>query len=125
MAQDGQVSLGEGIKIPKEKFDTIASETRNSLVVKNMAVAIWGTETLRNRSVTGKASNRFKERQPLPALEPAKVKALKDFFEYHLGEAALQPAEKHKEMKEFSRYLREKIQDLKPKKLAPTVAEDQ
>ncbi|XP_063964882.1 BEN domain-containing protein 5-like [Lytechinus pictus] len=125
MAQDGQVSLGEGIKIPKEKFDTIASETRNSLVVKNMAVAIWGTETLRNRSVTGKASNRFKERQPLPALEPAKVKALKDFFEYHLGKQPLQPAEKHKEMKEFSRYLREKIQDLKPKKLAPTVAEDQ
>lgn len=58
-----------------------------SLVVKVAAVAIWSTEVLRCRSVTGTLSNRFVAEggtlPPQAALTPHKVKVVHS--KYHVG----------------------------------------
>ena len=62
--------------IATTKFDTIMSQQKNSLFVKNLAVAIFGTEVLRQSSLTGKSSNRYKGRAASKPLDVEKLQAL-------------------------------------------------
>ena len=70
------MSLGQGVVIAATKFDSVMSQQKNSLFVKNLAVAIFGTECLRQSSVTGKSSNRYKGRAACEPLDKQKMLAL-------------------------------------------------
>ncbi|MGH0165830.1 UNVERIFIED_CONTAM: hypothetical protein FKN15_049904 [Acipenser sinensis] len=50
---DGKVHLGGGIWVDEEKWHQLQRTQGDSKFTKNLAVMIWGTETLKNRSVTG------------------------------------------------------------------------
>jgi len=65
------VSLGE------DKFGAVKSSTTNSLFVKNLAIAVWGSETLRDSSLEGKTCPRFKDRPAKQRLETDKLLAVK------------------------------------------------
>ena len=59
----------------REAWSRIQNSTRDSLFVKELAVAIWGTKTLGERSLTGKECPTTKtSRQPLT---PQKLQTLK------------------------------------------------
>lgn len=38
---------------PKDKWDALQMQERHFIFVRDLAVAIWGTEVLRDRSVEG------------------------------------------------------------------------
>ncbi|XP_045929426.1 uncharacterized protein LOC123985693 isoform X2 [Micropterus dolomieu] len=66
---------GGEVRIRKETWSRIQNSTRDSLFVKELAVAMWGTKTLGERSLTGKECPTTKTtRQPLT---PQKLHTLK------------------------------------------------
>ncbi|KAI2647182.1 BEN domain-containing protein 5 [Labeo rohita] len=70
-----EIHLGGDIRLRKEAWSRIQSNTRDSLFVKELAVAIWGTKTLGETRLTGKECPTTKTtRQPLT---PKKLQTLK------------------------------------------------
>ncbi|XP_045929427.1 BEN domain-containing protein 5-like isoform X3 [Micropterus dolomieu] len=70
-----EIHLGGEVRIRKETWSRIQNSTRDSLFVKELAVAMWGTKTLGERSLTGKECPTTKTtRQPLT---PQKLHTLK------------------------------------------------
>jgi len=46
------------------------------MVVKNLAVAVFGIKVLQNSSITGMKCNKFKELKPKPKLDERKILAI-------------------------------------------------
>ena len=65
-----QVHLGGGIWVEEEKWHQLQRTQGDSKFTKNLAVMIWGTETLKNRSVTGVATKKKKDALPKPPPNP-------------------------------------------------------
>lgn len=61
----------------ESKWRVIENQNTNSKFCKALAVAIWRTEELADRSVTGAVSNKAKDKQPKKALTPKKVAVIK------------------------------------------------
>uniref|UniRef100_A0A4W5JY81 BEN domain containing 5 n=1 Tax=Hucho hucho TaxID=62062 RepID=A0A4W5JY81_9TELE len=74
---DGKVHLGSGIWVQEEKWHQLQRTQGDSKFTKNLAVMIWGTETLKNRSVTGVATKKKKDALPKPPLSPSKLKIVR------------------------------------------------
>ncbi|KAL4634900.1 BEN domain-containing protein 5 isoform X1 [Arapaima gigas] len=74
---DGKVHLGGGIWVDEEKWHQLQRTQGDSKFTKNLAVMIWGTETLKNRSVTGVATKKKKDALPKPPLSPSKLKIVR------------------------------------------------
>ncbi len=72
-----QVHLGGGIWVEEEKWHQLQRTQGDSKFTKNLAVMIWGTETLKNRSVTGVATKKKKDALPKPPLSPSKLKIVR------------------------------------------------
>ena len=70
------MKLGEGVIVPEEAFNTIRSRSKETIFLKDLAVLIWGTDVLANRSVSGKKCP-GKEGPAKKALTPEKLLALK------------------------------------------------
>ncbi|XP_034439434.1 uncharacterized protein LOC117760482 isoform X2 [Hippoglossus hippoglossus] len=75
---DGKVHLGGGIWVEEEKWHQLQRTQGDSKFTKNLAVMIWGTETLKNRSVTGVATKKKKDALPKPPLSPSKLKIVRE-----------------------------------------------
>lgn len=84
--------MGYNEWILSEKYNAITvNSPKPSVFVKEMAVAVFGIETLKNSSVTGKLANSNKKKimenvSPYPALDTKKRMAIKSklieiFFE--------------------------------------------
>ncbi|KAI4899098.1 hypothetical protein NFI96_008401 [Prochilodus magdalenae] len=69
----GKVSLGYGVLLDKQKWNVIQRMDSHSKFCKSLAVAIWGIETLKERTVTGSKSNAVKGSVAKPPLSPEKV----------------------------------------------------
>ena len=70
-----QIHLGGDVNIRRETWARIQNTPRDSLFVKELAVAMWGTKILGERSLTGKECPTTKTtRQPLT---PEKLNTLK------------------------------------------------
>lgn len=75
-----QIHLGEGVWIRFDTYQAIAKASKSpSMFVKNLAVAVFSPDTLRNSSVSGKISAKDKKagKKARPVLEPTKVVAIK------------------------------------------------
>ncbi|XP_046392336.1 BEN domain-containing protein 5-like [Ischnura elegans] len=57
-----------------------SGQAGDSLFVKNLALAIWGPETLACRSVTGKRCTAIQDSVPKPPLSPKKLDYIKEKF---------------------------------------------
>lgn len=68
-----QVHLGSGIWVDEEKWHQLQVTQGDSKYTKNLAVMIWGTDVLKNRSVTGVATKKKKDAVPKPPLSPHKL----------------------------------------------------
>ncbi len=68
--------IGEGVVIHSEKCKKIQANLKDSLFVKELAVCVWGTSTLANRSLEGKSRPTTKS-DPRPPLTPHKFRVLK------------------------------------------------
>lgn len=75
-----QVHLGGGIWVEEDKWHQLQRTQGDSKFTKNLAVMIWGTETLKNRSVTGVATKKKKDALPKPPLSPSKLKIVRGTF---------------------------------------------
>lgn len=66
---NGKVHLGSGIWVDEEKWHQLQVTQGDSKYTKNLAVMIWGTDVLKNRSVTGVATK--KKRKMLSPSRPS------------------------------------------------------
>lgn len=77
-----KVCIGEGIWLPEEKWRWISKASKDSIFCKELAVAVWGSEVLKDRSTEGKICNRFKQMGAVakPPLTPARYQAVKSKY---------------------------------------------
>ncbi|XP_056615875.1 BEN domain-containing protein 5-like [Triplophysa dalaica] len=112
--ENQEVDIGEGVLIHSEKWKKIQANLKDSLFVKELAVCIWGTSTLANRSLEGKSCPTTKS-DPRPPLTPHKYRAIKGCFQKWLEGKSLEEAELKARTGKVGRYLTEKIQDINKK----------
>nr|XP_033960835.1 BEN domain-containing protein 5-like isoform X2 [Pseudochaenichthys georgianus] len=74
--KDGKIHIGTDIWLREEVWRKIDSTTKDSLFVKELAVAIWGTAELMGRSVSGKECP-SKTTEAKPPLTPCKLGTVK------------------------------------------------
>uniref|UniRef100_A0A9J8BJ12 BEN domain-containing protein n=1 Tax=Cyprinus carpio carpio TaxID=630221 RepID=A0A9J8BJ12_CYPCA len=113
--KDGKIHIGDNIWIREEVWRKITSTTKDSLFVKEMAVALWGTATLQRRSVSGKEcpTNRHSQKPPLT---PSKLQVLRVCFSDWLKQKEPERGEREKREKQVGYYISPKIQDIIKKK---------
>lgn len=71
-----QVHLGQGVWVCGEVWRRICTTHKDSLFVKELAVAVWGTAALKERSISGKECP-TKRGEARPPLSPGKFRAVK------------------------------------------------
>ncbi|XP_064460528.1 BEN domain-containing protein 5-like [Ornithodoros turicata] len=81
------VTINETVSMPLDQWLHCQRESffeKESLFVRSMALALWGKDTLKNRSTEGRVSNRLRkqpEATAKPQLSPEKIGVLEDCFE--------------------------------------------
>ncbi|KAM4022840.1 cytosolic carboxypeptidase 6-like isoform 4-T4 [Anomaloglossus baeobatrachus] len=75
--ENGKVHLGSGVWVNEEKWHQLQATQGDSKYTKNLAVMIWGTDVLKNRSVTGVATKKKKDASPKPPLSPHKLSVIR------------------------------------------------
>ncbi|CAD6209989.1 GSCOCG00012227001-RA-CDS [Cotesia congregata] len=83
------------------------------MFVKNIAMAVYGAQYLKEHSVKGKACNKTKSK-PRPAIDNKKALAIKEIYEYYLKEnKRFTEEEAAEEANNYEDYIRGKICDLR------------
>ena len=103
------------LNIRPDVLESIRAQRSTSLMVKNMAVAIWGTDGLKDRSVTGSASNRCHGDDPKRRLTPKKLDAIRAELGNQMKRRGSGDDEVAQAIKKVPRYINEKIQDVRRK----------
>ncbi|XP_076842987.1 BEN domain-containing protein 5-like [Brachyhypopomus gauderio] len=113
-SEEERTHIGEGIYINTNQWKRVQGNSKDSLFVKELAVCIWGTNILANRSLEGKSCPTTKT-TPRPPLTPHKLRALKNCFQKWLETKNLEEFELRTRAGKFGRYVTEKIQDINKK----------
>ncbi|KYN50513.1 BEN domain-containing protein 5, partial [Trachymyrmex cornetzi] len=72
------IHLGRNVWVPKASYNAAVNSARSgSMVVKNMALVVFGHEVLKNSSVTGIQCNSKKNKEKKPKLDATKLLAIK------------------------------------------------
>ncbi|XP_047007003.1 uncharacterized protein LOC108257524 isoform X2 [Ictalurus punctatus] len=111
----GRVDLGHGVLLDNQKWKAIQRMDSHSKFCKSLAVAIWGLETLKERSVTGSKSNAIKGSVAKPPLSPEKVGVIRECLKDRLQQRGYQKEEVDGQLRLVRRFLSEKICDIKRK----------
>ncbi|XP_045898505.1 BEN domain-containing protein 5-like [Micropterus dolomieu] len=98
-----EIHLGGEVSIGKETWSRIQNSTRDSLFVKELAVVMWGTKTLGERSLTGKEC----------------PSTLKVCYKEWLRRKNLEDTEPQARWKKAGRFITEKIMDINKQKKKP------
>ncbi|KAK7128029.1 hypothetical protein R3I93_020579 [Phoxinus phoxinus] len=109
--RDGK-DLGHGVMIPTEKWDVVRRVEGDSKFCKSLAVVIWGTTVLKQRSVTGMKCNAKKSAEAKPPLSPEKISAVKECLSQRLKERGHTSEDINKRLLSVRKYLAEKISDI-------------
>uniref|UniRef100_A0A3B5LSY6 BEN domain-containing protein 5 n=1 Tax=Xiphophorus couchianus TaxID=32473 RepID=A0A3B5LSY6_9TELE len=107
-----RVHLGGGIWVEEEKWHQLQRTQGDSKFTKNLAVMIWGTETLKNRSVTGVATKKKKDALPKPPLSPSKLKIVRECLYDRVSQETADSAEITQRLSKVNKYICEKIMDI-------------
>ena len=74
-----KIHIGSNVWINKAKWEMVVANTKDTIFVKELAVVVWGTATLKNKSLTGKECPTTKG-EAKPPLTPTKVTAVRGMF---------------------------------------------
>ncbi|XP_064465320.1 BEN domain-containing protein 5-like [Ornithodoros turicata] len=109
------VHAGHNIWLDKTVWEKLMSSSKDSLFVKDSAVAIWSTVQLARRSVTGKLSNRHtaEGKTAQGPLTPQTLKAIHCIFDYYARMNGAGNEDIKKRSKSIRRYLIEKMCQLR------------
>ncbi|KAG8197314.1 hypothetical protein JTE90_013442 [Oedothorax gibbosus] len=121
-SKDEEMVLAPGVTVRKEKWLQVISgeNITESRLVRNLAVTLWGSDTLTERSVTGAPCKRLKNKsenavEAKQALTPVKVEAVKNALEFWLREHKgkdVGEAQKLSSASSVRKLLSDKIMDL-------------
>ncbi|XP_048460355.1 BEN domain-containing protein 5-like isoform X1 [Rhincodon typus] len=113
---DGMVQLQGGLQITERQWENVLRSKTNSMFVKTLAAAVWGSDVLRNRSIHGRVCARFINADtppvPKPALSPVKLSAVKACYGHYLRSKGMNTEGVCKEQARVHSYISEKIMDL-------------
>ena len=71
-----QISLCSNIDLTKGEYATIKQKSRLKDFIYSIMGMLWTQEVMCTHSITGKASNAFKDKHAKPQLDPEKVKSI-------------------------------------------------
>ncbi|XP_051175621.1 uncharacterized protein LOC127290859 [Leptopilina boulardi] len=117
-----EIHLGRNIWIKKTVYDAIKGKSRitPALFVKEIALAVFGIDTLLASTVTGKTSNRSKSKkiadaeQEIFKLDPIKLMAIGDItFQWMRVELKKSQMESELEKAKVGKYISHKISEMK------------
>ncbi|KAG8231057.1 hypothetical protein J437_LFUL010255 [Ladona fulva] len=119
--QSGENGKGEEF-LSEEKFQEAVSyiqdgENGDSMFVKNLALAIWGKETLSRRSVTGRRCMAIMDSKPKPPLSPNKLTYIREKLieRVRTSEPDVSQAELQRRLSKINQYIANKINHLSRK----------
>ncbi|XP_036145347.1 uncharacterized protein LOC118646473 isoform X2 [Monomorium pharaonis] len=76
---DNTIHLGRNVWLSKLTYDAAFFNARtNQMIVKNLAVAVFGLKVLQESSVTEMKCNKYKDRKPKPKLNETKILAIQE-----------------------------------------------
>ncbi|XP_060545891.1 BEN domain-containing protein 5 isoform X4 [Pantherophis guttatus] len=110
--ENGKVHLGSGIWVDEEKWHQLQVTQGDSKYTKNLAVMIWGTDVLKNRSVTGVATKKKKDAVPKPPLSPHKLSIVRECLYDRIAQETLDETEIAQRLSKVNKYICEKIMDI-------------
>jgi len=71
-----QIHLGRNVWLPKVTYESAICTKSHMMVVKNLALAVFGHKVLQASSISGNTSNKYKNREPKKKLDETKVLAI-------------------------------------------------
>ncbi|XP_075792064.1 BEN domain-containing protein 5 isoform X5 [Pelodiscus sinensis] len=110
--ENGKVHLGSGIWVDEEKWHQLQVTQGDSKYTKNLAVMIWGTDVLKNRSVTGVATKKKKDAVPKPPLSPHKLSIVRECLYDRIAQETGDETEIAQRLSKVNKYICEKIMDI-------------
>ncbi|XP_053549473.1 BEN domain-containing protein 5 isoform X2 [Bombina bombina] len=110
--ENGQVHLGSGVWVNEEKWHQLQATQGDSKFTKNLAVMIWGTDVLKNRSVTGVATKKKKDAIPKPPLSPHKLSVVRECMYDRIAQETMDENEIAQRLSKINKYICEKIMDI-------------
>ncbi|CAN7989765.1 unnamed protein product [Ixodes pacificus] len=113
IVQNEMVDLGQGIHVTATAWSTVCKSKKNSIWVKELAVAMFGDRVLLESCVNGKHSSKFPGRPPKPGLCPHRIEVLKDMYQARLQAQGMPRDLAVTSRKEVTGRINEKIGDLR------------
>lgn len=113
MDEDGKIKLGPGVFLTCDKWERVQESKSHSQFCKSLAVAIWGTEGLKERSVTGVKSNAVNNSVPKRPLSPQKMTVIKDCLRDRLMKLGYPKDAIEQQLSLVRRCISEKICDIR------------
>ncbi|XP_043820569.1 BEN domain-containing protein 5 [Dromiciops gliroides] len=110
--ENGKVHLGSGIWVDEERWHQLQVTQGDSKYTKNLAVMIWGTDVLKNRSVTGVATKKKKDAIPKPPLSPHKLSIVRECLYDRIAQETVDETEIAQRLSKVNKYICEKIMDI-------------
>ncbi|KAM5148251.1 BEN domain-containing protein 5-like isoform 1-T1 [Mantella aurantiaca] len=110
--ENGKVHLGSGVWVNEEKWHQLQATQGDSKYTKNLAVMIWGTDVLKNRSVTGVATKKKKDASPKPPLSPHKLSIIRECVYDRIAQETMDENEIAQRLSKVNKYICEKIMDI-------------
>ncbi|KAM4642823.1 BEN domain-containing protein 5 [Discoglossus pictus] len=110
--ENGKVHLGSGVWVNEEKWHQLQATQGDSKFAKNLAVMIWGTDVLKNRSVTGVATKKKKDAIPKPPLSPHKLSVVRECMYDRIAQETMDENEITQRLSKVNKYICEKIMDI-------------
>ncbi|KAI7790275.1 putative BEN domain-containing protein 5-like [Triplophysa rosa] len=105
------IQVGDDVWLREEVWKKICSSAKDSLFVKEMAVTLRGTATLKNKSVSGKECPTNKN--PVkPPLTPSKLQVLRVCFSDWLRTKEPERKEREKRENRIGYYISQKFKTL-------------
>ncbi|XP_024872414.1 BEN domain-containing protein 5-like [Temnothorax curvispinosus] len=111
---NGTIHLGRDIWLSTEAYNSAVAKPRSlQIVVKNLALAVYGLKTLMESSVSRHVSNKYRNRAPKKKLDDRRMLAIQDIYRYWLvNEKKLPAIEVDIECRNVPHYISKKISDL-------------
>ncbi|XP_057332604.1 uncharacterized protein LOC130672206 isoform X2 [Microplitis mediator] len=122
---DNSIHLGQGVFVSKNSYLAAKTKAKSaSQFVRQMLIAVFTPEELQNSSVHGAKSNKIKQEQQKPGLDPTRLQAVKDITSYYLKESGISKQRYDADIKAFYSYVTSKITDSRAETKRPSKPEE-
>ncbi|XP_040071579.1 spindle pole body component 110 [Ixodes scapularis] len=120
---ENKVDLGQGIHLNRLVWEEVDRSGKDTIFVKELAVALYGPRELMERSAKGKHSPRYPGLPKKPAISPVKLAVIEDCYRERLQKGGMPGYLAGKAArKDVTTLINEKIADLRRKEAKRTEA---